>query len=193
MNHNSSHSTFKITVIVLLSITCIMSLISAIANVLTFNSVSSLSAAERRSAEYEVPYEGYPDDDTGQPRDFIIGDEDDLQEFFRQFQNGTEQNQNALMLGVSVVDVDGLKGPMVVSVEDNSVASGAGFKAQDVITKATVGKDETAIASAQDLQSFIGTLKAGDEVKFTISRDGKESTLTAKFPKTGTDTDWSNA
>jgi serine protease Do len=87
-------------------------------------------------------------------------------------------------LGISVSELQpqlaeyfGTKdGVLVTSVSDNSVASGAGIKAGDVITSVN-GKD---VMSASELRQRIAEVKDGEEFSIGVVRDRKATTLKGK-------------
>ena len=96
-------------------------------------------------------------------------------------------------LGIELRDLDdglaaglGLKTPegaLVGGVMADSAADKAGFKYDDVITK--IGDVE--IDDSATLRRLVGNEKPGTEVKFTVVRDAKSTTLTAELGEIPTD------
>ncbi len=82
--------------------------------------------------------------------------------------------QMADFLGVS-----GKEGVLVVSVTDNSPASGK-LKAGDVILRA----DGKAVESVEDLTGLLAKKESGAKVELTIVRDKREQTLSVELSKT---------
>ena len=89
------------------------------------------------------------------------------------------------LLGVNILSVTpdiakdyGLKdtsGALVTSVGADSAAEKAGIQIEDVIT-AVNGRD---VADAGQLRAAIGVLRAGDDVRIGLVRDGKQKTFKA--------------
>lgn len=88
-------------------------------------------------------------------------------------------------LGVSLVNVTGesamfmyrvdKEGVYISAVYDGTAAEKAGLKIGDLVKKV----DDNEITSVSDLNSYIIRKKAGDTVRLTIERDGKEITVDA--------------
>ena len=68
-------------------------------------------------------------------------------------------------------------GLVVEFVEPDSPAQSAGLKQYDIIKKL----DEQILVNAQQLAVLVRSRKAGDEVKLSLIRGGKEQTLSAKL------------
>ena len=66
-------------------------------------------------------------------------------------------------------------GVYVSEVTDGDAAQKAGLEVGDVITSV----NGTQVSSAEELESVLADVKAGDTVEFTIDRNGKKLTLTA--------------
>ena len=84
-------------------------------------------------------------------------------------------------IGVSISDVSseaqayGIpKGAAIVSVEEGYPAEKAGLKGNDVVT-AINGQE---ITSAKELQKIVGAASIGDELVFTVYRQGQTFDLT---------------
>ena len=71
------------------------------------------------------------------------------------------------------------QGVLVTSVEDNSAAHAAGFKAGDVVT-ALNGAD---VSDPADLRARIQRLQNGDEFTVDVVRDKKALTLKGKMDR----------
>lgn len=81
------------------------------------------------------------------------------------------------LLGVGANSINGM-GPAVVDrVTEGGVAEAAGIKVGDVIQQF----NGQPVGSFTELTSKIGELKAGDEVKLDISREGKPMSFTLKL------------
>ncbi|MFH0881697.1 MAG: PDZ domain-containing protein [bacterium] len=80
-------------------------------------------------------------------------------------------------LGDQLADYFGAKkgGVLIESVEEDSPAEKAGFKAGDVIVKI----DQTRVDESGEVSDLVREHKKGDQVKFTILRDKKEKTIAA--------------
>jgi M6 family metalloprotease-like protein len=78
-------------------------------------------------------------------------------------------------LGVQLEDRSGR--PAVADVEPESAADKAGIKAGDVLL--TVGSEH--VASIQEARDKLRGRFAGDDLKLTVSRDGKTTNITAKL------------
>jgi membrane-associated protease RseP (regulator of RpoE activity) len=95
------------------------------------------------------------------------------------------RGESALGIGVSpltsqLADYFGAKhGVLVTSVEENSAARAAGFKAGDVVT-ALNGTD---VSDAADLRRRIQRLQDGDEFTADIVREKKTVTLKGKMER----------
>ncbi|HEY1870297.1 MAG TPA: PDZ domain-containing protein [Chitinophagaceae bacterium] len=88
-----------------------------------------------------------------------------------------EMNENTAMLGVVTEKTDdGLK---VTDVTDESGASKAGLKEDDIITKV----DDKKVDDPDDLTKIIRAHKPGDKVTITYLRDKKEAKVTAELSK----------
>jgi len=86
-------------------------------------------------------------------------------------------NENTAMLGVVTEKTDdGLK---ITDVTDESGASKAGLKEDDVITKV----DDKKVDDPDDLTKIIRAHKPGDKVTITYLRDKKETKATAELTK----------
>lgn len=100
---------------------------------------------------------------------------------------GVEYDDNAAFLGVSTQPVGAETaaqlpvmngtGLMLTVVEQGSPAEVAGLKQFDVLAKL----DDQILVNGEQLAALIRGRKAGDEVKFTFYRGGKEQTATAKL------------
>ena len=71
---------------------------------------------------------------------------------------------------------EGIGPAVVTTVQKGSVAEGAGIKAGDVIQQF----NGQPVSSFKDLTAKIGQLRAGDEVKLDVLREGKPISFTAK-------------
>ena len=90
------------------------------------------------------------------------------------------QSHAAAYLGVVLGQrSDDAKGAVIADVHDGSPAAKAKLAVGDVI----VTVNDTNIKDASALVVKMRSLKAGDEVKFKIRRDGEEKTLTVKLGK----------
>lgn len=100
---------------------------------------------------------------------------------------GVEYDDNAAFLGVSTQPVGAETaaqlpvmngtGLMLTVVEQGSPAEVAGLKQFDVLAKL----DDQILVNGEQLAALIRGRKAGDEVKFTFYRGGKEQTASAKL------------
>jgi len=86
-------------------------------------------------------------------------------------------NDNTAMLGVVTEKVD--KGVKITDVNDETAASKAGLKEDDVITKV----DDKKIEDPDDLTKVIRGHKPGDKVTITYLRDNKEQKATTELGK----------
>ncbi len=94
------------------------------------------------------------------------------------------------LLGINIRDVNSqlaeeedlgvLEGVYVISVNPNSGADEAGIKNGDVII--AVGGEE--VTKTSELQEKVALNRPGDKVRVTLSRDGKEKTVTATLQNT---------
>jgi len=66
-------------------------------------------------------------------------------------------------------------GVLIESVEEDSPAEKAGFKAGDVIIK--IGKEQ--VTESEEVSDRVREHKKGDELTFTVLRDGKQKTIKA--------------
>ncbi|MEO6831068.1 MAG: PDZ domain-containing protein [Chitinophagaceae bacterium] len=82
-------------------------------------------------------------------------------------------------LGVRVEDRADNQGVRVLEVNSNSVAEKAGLQVGDVIMK----MDGQAIASVDDLESILGQIRAGNNLKLEYQREGKTTSTTLKIPE----------
>jgi serine protease Do len=96
----------------------------------------------------------------------------------RRIQKSIQIRMNSAFLGVSSKKAE-KGGATVLEVTPGSPAEKAGIKKGDVITKV----NETKIESPESLFETIHSLKAGDKVKVSFMRDGKEQTVTATLDK----------
>ncbi len=90
-------------------------------------------------------------------------------------------------IGVSISEVDaatakavGLDAPKGIMIQDvvkDGAASGEDIKAGDIILKI----DSKEVNKPNELQAHVATKRAGDEVKLTIFRDGRELSRTVKL------------
>lgn len=81
-------------------------------------------------------------------------------------------------LGLQTRPVDPHAGPVVVEgITANSPAAAAGFQRGDVID--TI--DDQAIQRVRDMRHALGVCDAGQEVRFSVSRDGQSVELTARL------------
>lgn len=87
------------------------------------------------------------------------------------------ENENTAMLGVVTDKVD--EGVKITDVTDESGASKAGLKEDDIITKV----DDKKIEDPDDLTKVIRDHKPGDKVTITYIRDKKEEKTTAELTK----------
>ncbi|HEY2722102.1 MAG TPA: PDZ domain-containing protein [Chitinophagaceae bacterium] len=87
------------------------------------------------------------------------------------------ENENTAMLGVVTDKVD--EGVKITDVTDESGASKAGLKEDDIITKV----DDKKIDDPDDLTKIIRGHKPGDKVTITYLRDKKEEKATAELTK----------
>jgi S1-C subfamily serine protease len=87
-------------------------------------------------------------------------------------------------LGINMIELEGQLaeyfgakngGVLIKSVEEDSPAEKAGFKAGDVIVKI----DKTQVDESDKVSDRIREHKKGDQMQFTILRDKKEKTITA--------------
>jgi serine protease Do len=97
----------------------------------------------------------------------------------RRIQKSIEIRMNSAFLGVSSKKSE-KGGATVLEVTSGSPAEKAGIKKGDVITKV----NETKIESPESLFETIRSFKAGDKVKVSFTRNGKEQTVTATLDKT---------
>jgi serine protease Do len=97
----------------------------------------------------------------------------------RRIQKSIEIRMNSAFLGVSSKKSE-KGGATVLEVTPGSPAEKAGIKKGDVITKV----NETKIESPEGLFETIHSFKAGDKVKVSFTRNGKEQTVTATLDKT---------
>ena len=88
-------------------------------------------------------------------------------------------NFNKPKIGLQIQDIEEGKGVKVRDVDENSPASKAGMKEDDIITQVD-GKD---VAGVDELRDQIRDIKEGDTVKFTFKREGKNQTAEIKIPK----------
>ncbi|MBN1302000.1 MAG: Do family serine endopeptidase [Melioribacteraceae bacterium] len=72
------------------------------------------------------------------------------------------------------VGLDSPRGVIIQDVVEDGAASGKDIKAGDIILKI----DEKVIDQANQLQAYVATRRAGDDVNLTLFRDGKEITRT---------------
>jgi serine protease Do len=82
-------------------------------------------------------------------------------------------------LGLQVQDIEEGKGVKILEVDAETPAAKAGLKKDDVITKV----NETEVAGVDEVKAATKTLKEGDTLKITYTRDGKSQTTDIKFPK----------
>jgi serine protease Do len=97
----------------------------------------------------------------------------------RRIQKSIQIRMNSAFLGVSSRKAE-KGGATVLEVTPGSPAEKAGIKKGDVITKV----NETKIESPEGLFETIHSFKAGDKVKVSFIRNGKEQTVTATLDKT---------
>jgi serine protease Do len=75
------------------------------------------------------------------------------------------------------------KGVIVVNIDPNSAAARAGFQPKDLI----VSMNGTTIANSTELRKYLySKVKAGEEIKFEVYRDGKLITLKVKLTNQNT-------
>lgn len=84
-------------------------------------------------------------------------------------------------LGVSIDTTHNEPGLLVQSVEPKTLAEDLGIEAGDIILE--VGTDE--VSEPADVRPALRRIKAGEEVRVKIERDGAEQILTAKKPGRG--------
>jgi putative serine protease PepD len=82
-------------------------------------------------------------------------------------------------LGVKVTDSQS-GGAQVSSVESGSPAEKAGLRTGDVVTKV----NNTVIANSEDLVAAVQAGSVGDKLTLTVTRDGKDMTITATLGET---------
>jgi len=101
----------------------------------------------------------------------------------RQILEFGEVRRGLLGVQISTVDedtaealgLDDVRGALVQSVNPGSAAEAAGIEVDDIIVEANGEK----IASGTELRNTIGLLRAGEEVKIRLLRNGRERTVTA--------------
>jgi putative serine protease PepD len=86
-------------------------------------------------------------------------------------------------LGVRLTEPENGGGALVAGVENGQPAAQAGLQAGDLITK--VGDQD--IRNAADLTAAIRTLKPGDKVVVTYTRDGEQKTAEVTLGELPTD------
>ena len=128
--------------------------------------------------------ENYEEDKTGlKTLEEVYGENiDEFEKDWREFLKPLNYGRGGIatdkpFIGVGLEDSDaGLK---VTRVVEGSPAEKAGLKDGDIILK--MGDKD--IKNRSDLQDVVGKHKIGDEVKFTVKRDGAEKELTVKLGK----------
>jgi membrane-associated protease RseP (regulator of RpoE activity) len=86
--------------------------------------------------------------------------------------NGNTQTAGSAFLGVATEQTNG--GLKITQIVDNSAASKAGLKVDDVITEF----DGDAVTTSAQLGAAVAQQDAGDQVKITYTRDGSTKTVT---------------
>lgn len=86
---------------------------------------------------------------------------------------------NKPRIGISAQDTEDGNGVKVLDIDDDSPASKAGLKEDDIITQVN-GK---AIKSTDDLRESVKDIKQGDTVKVTFKRNNQTQTVDVKMPK----------
>jgi putative serine protease PepD len=76
-------------------------------------------------------------------------------------------------MGVRLTEAEDGGGALVAGVEDGQPAAQAGLQSGDLITK----MGDEPVADAADLTAAIRSLRPGDEVQVTVTRDGEEQTV----------------
>jgi serine protease Do len=82
-------------------------------------------------------------------------------------------------MGISIEDLTEGSGAKVLDVTEGSPAAKAGIAKNDIITSV----DGSSICDVATLQEKAANLKAGDNITFKLTRDGKSKEVTVKIPK----------
>jgi membrane-associated protease RseP (regulator of RpoE activity) len=82
-------------------------------------------------------------------------------------------------MGISIEDLTEGSGAKVLDVTEGSPAAKAGIAKNDIITSV----DGSSICDVATLQEKAANLKAGDNITFKLTRDGKSKEVTIKIPK----------
>jgi serine protease Do len=81
--------------------------------------------------------------------------------------------------GISVQDTDDGVGVKVIKVSDESTASKAGIKVDDIVT----GVDDKEVNSTDEISKILRDSKDKVSVKMKVKRDGKSQTIDVKIPR----------
>ncbi|MBI5481369.1 MAG: PDZ domain-containing protein [Deltaproteobacteria bacterium] len=82
-----------------------------------------------------------------------------------------------------LLEMEGVKGPVITQVVEGSPAAVAGLKVDDAILKV----DNQDITSAAELRAAIAAAKPGAKVKLQITRGERKKNIFVKLPATGAD------
>jgi serine protease Do len=82
-------------------------------------------------------------------------------------------------LGLQVQDTDDGKGVKVLEVHDEGTASKAGIKEGDIITQI----DDKAVNGADEISKVMKEKKDQPQVRFQVTRNGKQQTIDVKIPR----------
>ncbi|MEO8116294.1 MAG: PDZ domain-containing protein [Bacteroidota bacterium] len=92
---------------------------------------------------------------------------------------GFDFNRNKIKLGAQVQDMDDNSGVKILNTDKDGAVEKAGLQNNDVITKI----NDTKISSVDDLRNMLKTIKEGDTIQLTYSRNNNSKTISLKFPK----------
>lgn len=79
------------------------------------------------------------------------------------------------------LEIDASEGAVVIQVERDSAAERAGIRAGDVV----IALNGRPVRGATDLRNKVGLTPVGEELELTLSRDGRQKTVTVHVGKAG--------
>ncbi len=92
---------------------------------------------------------------------------------------GFNMYRSNIRLGAQVQDMENNTGVKILDVVKDGVIAKAGLQKDDVITK----MGDSDITSVDDLRNSLKTLKEGDSITLTYTRNGQQKKVDLKFPK----------
>ncbi len=92
---------------------------------------------------------------------------------------GFDFYRSKIKLGAQVQDMDNNSGVKILNTEKDGAVEKAGLQNNDVITQI----NDTKITSVDDLRNMLKTIKEGDTIQLTYTRNNNSKTISIKFPK----------